>query len=248
MKKILIIGGTSAIAIECLKIWLSQEPAQVYLVIRDEVKASLLLNDLHVRFPRSKIESKKLDFFDPIEIQEYISAVSVNGALDVALIAHGVLPDQEECQKQLPLLKRVMEINAISPILFAESCVQQMEGANGGIIGVIGSVAGDRGRKSNYAYGAAKGMIDRYVQGLQHRLAKTSNLKVCLIKPGPTATPMTDFLVEKGATLASPGEVAEVITAGMALGKPVIYAPKKWFFIMLIIRHLPRWLFHKLNI
>lgn len=248
MKKILIIGGTSAIAIECLKVWLSQEPAQVYLVIRDEVKASLLLRDLNVRFPGSKIESKKLDFLNPLEIQEYLASVNSSGAINIALIAHGILPDQEECQQELPILKRVMEINAISPILFAESCVQHMEGGNGGVIGVIGSVAGDRGRKSNYAYGAAKGMIDRYVQGLQHRLAQTSKLRVCLIKPGPTATPMTDFLVEKGASLASPREVAEVITMGMASGKPVIYAPKKWLLIMLIIRHLPRWLFHKLNI
>jgi len=122
-----------------------------------------------------------------------------------------------------------------------------MERSKGGRLVVIGSVAGDRGRKSNYVYGAAKGMLERYVQGLQHRLAG-SGVRVSLVKPGPTATPMTSGLDGVGVTLAKVEDVAAAIVRGVKRGKPVIYAPGKWLVIMLVIRHLPRFIFNKLDI
>jgi hypothetical protein len=122
-----------------------------------------------------------------------------------------------------------------------------MQQAGGGTLALIGSVAGDRGRKSNYTYGAAKGMVARYVQGLQHRLAAT-NVKVVLIKPGPTETPMTAKLSSQGLSMAAVEEVARIIVSGIDAGKPVIYAPAKWGLIMMIIRHLPRFVFNKMNI
>ena len=112
---------------------------------------------------------------------------------------------------------------------------------------VIGSVAGDRGRKSNYIYGSAKGLIERYAQGLQHRLSGTG-VTVCLVKPGPTGTPMTAALESAGASLADVEEVAETIVRGVARGKALIYAPGKWWLIMMVIRHLPRFIFNRLDI
>ena len=122
-----------------------------------------------------------------------------------------------------------------------------MEKANHGTIALIGSVAGDRGRKSNYVYGAAKGLVTRYAQGLQHRFAGTG-VKVVLIKPGPTDTPMTAHLKNTGAKLASVESVAKLIVDGVEVGKPVVYAPGKWWLIMMIIRHLPAIIFNKINI
>ena len=119
--------------------------------------------------------------------------------------------------------------------------------ANHGTVAVIGSVAGDRGRKKNYVYGAAKGLVTRYVQGLQHRLAGT-NVKVVLIKPGPTDTPMTKLQKEQGVKLAPVEDVASAIVAGIEKGTAVVYTPKKWWLIMLVIRHLPAFIFNKLNI
>ena len=110
---------------------------------------------------------------------------------------------------------------------------------------MIGSVAGDRGRKANYVYGAGKGMVERYTQGLQHRFAYT-DIKIVLIKPGPTATPMTAHLPSGG--LAPVDQVARAIVKAIEAGKPVAYVPAKWQLIMLIVQHLPRWIFHKLNI
>lgn len=112
---------------------------------------------------------------------------------------------------------------------------------------VIGSVAGDRGRKSNYVYGAAKGLVSRYMQGLQHRFAGTS-VQITLIKPGPTDTPMTSEMKMNGAKLASPVLVAKQIINGIEKGRRVIYTPSKWAIIMLIIRHIPNYIFDKMDI
>ena len=120
-----------------------------------------------------------------------------------------------------------------------------MEQVGRGTIAVIGSVAGDRGRKTNYVYGAAKGMVERYVQGMQHRFAH-SKITIVLIKPGPTATPMTAHLPQRG--MASAEAVASRIIAAIDAGTPMAYVPAKWAIIMMVIRHLPRAIFNKLNI
>jgi short-subunit dehydrogenase len=138
-------------------------------------------------------------------------------------------------------------VNAVSPVLFAQAFAKQMIANNHGTIAIIGSVAGDRGRKMNYVYGAAKGLVSRYAQGMQHRLANTS-VKVVLIKPGPTDTPMTSNLKAKGQKLASVEQVAQDIVKGVATGKPVVYTPSIWKIIMLVAMHLPRVIFNKLSI
>ena len=132
-----------------------------------------------------------------------------------------------------------------SLFVIAEVFAQQMEQVGRGTIAVIGSVAGDRGRKTNYVYGAAKGMVERYVQGMQHRFAH-SKITIVLIKPGPTATPMTEHLPQRG--MASAEAVASRIIAAIDAGTPVAYVPAKWAIIMMVIRHLPRAIFNKLNI
>ena len=132
-------------------------------------------------------------------------------------------------------------------MLFAEAFAGHLQRQDLGTLAIIGSVAGDRGRKSNYVYGAAKGLVTRYAQGLQHRLAAT-NVEVVLIKPGPTDTPMTAAMKQQGGKLASVADVAITIVSGMAKGKHLIYAPGKWALIMMVIRHLPRVVFNKMDI
>jgi short-subunit dehydrogenase len=142
---------------------------------------------------------------------------------------------------------QAISINATSPVLFAEAFALHMQLANHGKMVLIGSVAGDRGRKSNYVYGAAKGLVTRYAQGLQHRFA-ASNVKVILVKPGPTDTPMTAQLKQQGQKLASVEQVAKEIVSGVNKNKLLIHTPFKWKFIMLIISHLPNIIFKKLDI
>jgi hypothetical protein len=138
-------------------------------------------------------------------------------------------------------------VNGVSPVLFAEAFAKHMQKNDIGTLAIIGSVAGDRGRKTNYVYGAAKGLVSRYAQGLQHRLANTK-VKVVLFKPGPTDTPMTAHLKQQGAQLASAESVARRIVQGIKQGNSVIYVPGKWALIMMIIRHLPTVVFNRLEI
>ena len=246
-KRIVIIGATSAIAEHCARLWLEKQPADLTLVGRDTQRIERVATDLKVRSPQSEIRGVQAEFLDPEAINATVVDIVKSGRVDIVLIAHGSLPEQTECQSDLQSCRDALEINGVSPVLYAEAFAKEMEKANHGTIALIGSVAGDRGRKSNYVYGAAKGLVTRYAQGLQHRFAG-SGVKVVLIKPGPTDTPMTAHLKSKGAKLAPVEGVAKQIVEGVESGKPVIYAPRKWWLIMMVIRHLPAFVFNKMNI
>ncbi|OKH11063.1 SDR family NAD(P)-dependent oxidoreductase [[Limnothrix rosea] IAM M-220] len=247
MKRIAIIGATSAIAENCARLWVQVEPANLVLVGRSEERLARVANDLKVRSPESEIQILESDFLDAAAVKSTVESLWSAAPVDIVLIAHGYLPTQSDCQENLAECRNALEINAISPVLFAEAFADQMEKVNQGAIAIIGSVAGDRGRKSNYVYGSAKGLVDRYAQGLQHRFAGT-NLRVTLVKPGPTDTPMTAHLKAEGAKLASVETVAAQIVNAIAKGSPVVYSPTKWQLIMAIIRNLPAPIFNKLNI
>jgi short-subunit dehydrogenase len=180
-------------------------------------------------------------------IAHIVHTITALAPVDVVLIAHGVLSDQTTCQDDVLACDASLQVNGVSPVLFAETFAKPMVAANHGTIAIIGSVAGDRGRKTNYVYGAAKGLVSRYAQGMQHRLAHT-DVKVVLIKPGPTDTPMTTDLKAKGQKMASVEEVAQDIVQGISAGKSVVYTPRLWQVIMLVVMHLPRVIFNKLNI
>ncbi|GIX35570.1 MAG: short-chain dehydrogenase [Lysobacteraceae bacterium] len=246
-KRIVIVGATSAIAQHCARLWLEKQPVDLILVGRDARRIERVAADLRVRSPKSEIRAVQAEFFNPEAIKASVEGIVQSGNVDVVLIAHGSLPDQRNCQNDLTACKEALDVNGISPVLYAEAFVQKMAEANHGTIALISSVAGDRGRKSNYVYGAAKGMVARYAQGLQHRFAGTG-VKVVLIKPGPTDTPMAGHLKAKGAKLAPVESVAKKIVKGVSLGKSVIYAPGRWWLIMMVIRHLPSMVFNRLNI
>lgn len=245
--RIVIVGATSAIAEQCARLWVAQSPVDLVLVARNVKKAEVIASDLQARSPDSEIEVLQADFLDAVSIKNLVDAIAQDRAVDVALIAHGSLPDQKSCEQDLEVNQSALQLNAISPVLFAEAFAMHMEKANSGTLALIGSVAGDRGRKSNYVYGAAKGLVTRYAQGLQHRFAKT-NVKVVLIKPGPTDTPMTTHLKQSGAKLAVADQVASDIVCGIESGQRFVYAPKKWSVIMMVIRHLPFFVFRQMDI
>lgn len=243
-QRIIIIGASSAIAEHCARLW-AQQPADFVLVGRDRKRVERVAADLQIRSPQSSAQSVFIDFNDAAAIAALAAQTATDGKIDIVLIAHGNLPVQADCEQDLSKSQQALEINGVSPVLFAEAFAAQLQKAGRGTLAIIGSVAGDRGRKTNYVYGAAKGLIERYAQGLQHRFAGTP-VKIVLIKPGPTATPMTAHLPPRG--LALPEAVARVIVAAIAKGSPVVYAPARWALIMMVIRHLPRFVFNRLNI
>jgi len=228
-------------------LWVENAAVELTLIGRNPQKTESVAADLRVRSPQSAVRVLAADFIDPHSIRRLVDQIAADGALDTVLIAHGSLPDQTVCQQDLAECRDALLTNGISPILFAEAFAGHMQKANHGTLAIIGSVAGDRGRKSNYVYGAAKGLITRYAQGLQHRLA-SSRVKVVLIKPGPTDTPMTAHLKQQGAHLAKVNNVAQSIVKAMQLGRSVVYVPGKWELIMAIIRHLPAAIFNRMDI
>jgi len=232
------------IAKQCARQWNQEGATNFILIGRNAERLNFIAQDLLVRNLKSTVEIQEADFSNPDNIQKLADQLFLHGPIDIALIAHGSLPDQTESQNNLSLCKETLEINGISPCLYAEAFAEHMAKLDHGSIAVIGSVAGDRGRKSNYIYGAAKGLVARYTQGLQHRFAGTG-VNISLIKPGPTDTPMTAGM--KGS-FAPAEEVARIITSGINQKRKIIYAPKKWWLIMMIIRHLPSVIFNKLNI
>lgn len=244
-KNIVIVGATSAMAEHCARLWVTGQAVNLTLLGRNMEKTEAVAADLRVRSPQSTVCVMQASFSDPQAIRATVDAIVSAGAPDIVLIAHGSLPDQHACQEDLVLAAEAMQINGISPVLFAEAFARHMLRAEKGTLTIIGSVAGERGRKSNYVYGAAKGMVTRYVEGLQHRLAGTG-VKIVLVKPGPTATPMTSHMPQRG--MASVESVAAQIVTATAKGQPVLYTPGKWALIMFVIANLPRAIFHKMNI
>lgn len=244
-KRILIIGATSAIAEAAARQWAARGDA-LFLVGRKRQKLDDIAADLKVRGAASAgvFEMDATDAAMHPSMLE--AAVTALGGLDVALIAHGTLPDQKACEASVAMMLAEIDNNGLSVVALCTLLGNHFEAQGSGSIAVISSVAGDRGRQSNYVYGAAKGMVTRYLQGLRNRLAKKA-VQVLTIKPGFVDTPMTAEF-KKGALWAQPADVARGILAAIDKGRDEVYLPGFWRLIMLVIRHIPEFVFKKLSL
>ena len=247
MKRIVIVGATSVIAGHCARCWARDGAAQLTLIGRDRPGLEHLAIELRTLGPEVSAQTLVVDFIDPVAIADVVDQYAAGGAPDIVLIAHGARPEQEACQADLTVCRDALMINAISPALFAEAFAFHLALAKRGRLALIGSVTGDRGRKSNYVYGAAKGLLARLAEGMQHRFAGTK-VKVVLIKPGPTDTPMSAHLHGSGKTLAAPDAVGRGIVAAIERGAATVYLPGKWRWIMGVVRHIPAALFNRFNL
>ena len=244
-KRILVIGATSAIAEAAARQWAMRGDA-LFLVGRKRQKLDDIAADLKVR-GAGQAGTFVMDATDVAAHAAMLeAAVAELGGLDVALIAHGTLPDQKACEASVDLSLREIDNNALSVIALCTRLANHFEAQGRGSIAVISSVAGDRGRQSNYVYGAAKGMVTRFLQGLRNRLAK-KGVQVLTIKPGFVDTPMTAAF-PKGALWAQPADVARGILAAVDRGRDEVYLPGFWRLIMLVIRHIPEAIFKKLSL
>lgn len=245
LKRIVIVGATSAMAEHAARIWVDRGPCAFVLIGRNLSVLERIAQDLRLRRAGTEAQVIATNFLTVAEVSDLMGRIAALGAPDIALIAHGVLSDQEAAQDDLEILAYSLAVNGVSACLLLEGFARLVEPRGFGHIAVIGSVAGDRGRKTNYAYGAAKGLVDSYVQGMQHRFARTK-IMVTLVKPGPTATPMTEHMDTSKMTPVA--DVAADIVAGIEAGQPIVYTPGKWRIVMAVIRHTPRFIFNRLEI
>ena len=246
MKRVLIIGATSAIATACARLW-ANEGSDFFLVARNGDKLEQTAADLKGRGAKV-VSLHEMDATDinahPAMLQSCLRAL---GQIDVALIAHGTLPDQKVCEQDVAVALQEFANNGTSVIALLTLLANQFEIQRCGSLAVISSVAGDRGRPSNYLYGSAKAAVSTFSEGLQARLFKVG-VHVLTIKPGFVDTPMTQGLSLPAALLAQPQQVAERIVSGIARKAPTLYTPGFWALIMLVIRSIPQPLFKRLNL
>lgn len=248
MKNILIIGATSAIAEACARQWLATFPeSNFFLTGRNEEKLNTIASDLKIR-GAGKVPTLSFDITDAKARKELTANVlQAFDQIDRILVAPGSLPDQQRCQEDAEYAAEALNINANATLLLLEPLADQLEKQRSGQLVVISSVAGDRGRMSNYFYGAAKAAVTAFCSGLMMRLQK-SGVAVSIVKPGFVRTPMTADLDLPEKLVATPEQVAQVIVRGVEKQRGVIYAPGFWLLIMTIIRLIPTTVFRRLGL
>jgi decaprenylphospho-beta-D-erythro-pentofuranosid-2-ulose 2-reductase len=245
VKKILIIGANSAIAEATARIW-AQRGDELFLVARNQERLNIISNDLKVR-GSIKVHGY---YMDTNEFDQHLpminKAFGTLGKIDVVLIAHGTLSNQKECEHSVELSIQEIKTNALSVVALLTHLANRFEIQRNGTIAVISSVAGDRGRASNYVYGSSKAMVTAFTSGLGQRLYK-SGVSVVTIKPGFVDTPMTAEF-KKGLLWAKRVPVAEKIVHAIDTKKSVVYVPVFWRAVMALVKVIPSNLFRKIKL
>ena len=243
--RILVVGATSAIASETARRYAAYG-SRLFLAGRHAERLEAVAADLRAR-GAAAVETAVLDVTDHGRCQEIVEAAwSAFGGLDVALLAHGTLPDQARCQESAEQAVAALDVNFVSAVALLTPLANRFEAARHGCIAVITSVAGDRGRQSNYVYGAAKGGLDRYLEGLRNRLFR-SGVAVVTLKPGFVDTPMTAEL-HQGPLFVSARRAGAAVHRAIERRRNVAYIPWFWRPIMAIIRAIPETAFKRLRL
>ncbi|SDI79048.1 SDR family oxidoreductase [Alteribacillus bidgolensis] len=245
MRHVLIIGATSGIG-KALAHQYAKEKYPLVLTARDRKEMERIASDIHIRH-HVPVSVKTIDAesFDT-HADFFASCVEEAGKLSGMFLVHGYMIDQETAQNDFTKAKKMIDVNFTSYVSLLETAARYFERERSGFIGVITSVAGDRGRKSNYIYGSSKGALSVYVQGLRNRLY-ASGVHVATIKPGFVDTKMTYGL--NGLFLvAQPEDAAKRVHESIRKKHDVIYVPGFWWMIMFIIKSIPERVFKRLKL
>lgn len=242
--KVLIIGATSAIAKATARLY-AQQGCSLHLIGRREDQLETLSADLLVR-GASQLSHSVLDLNKFSEHEKTLDAVFEElGSVDIALICHGSLPDQDKVEKNFKQAQKEINTNGMSVISLVTELAPRFIEQQQGTIAVITSVAGDRGRQPNFVYGAAKSLVSTYLQGLRGKLL-AHNVHIVDIRPGLVDSPMTAQF-PKGPLWSSPELVAQKIVKSIRRGSHTVYAPGYWRIIMLVVNVIPEFIFKRLK-
>lgn len=236
---VVIVGATSSIA-RAVAAGFAREGHALRLGGRDDAELASIAADLRIRHG-VEVRSFRYDALEPATLDNL--DLALEGEVAGVVVAVGVLPDQRAAEVDAAIAREALTVNFAGAVLACEAAARALEPAGRGFIAGIGSVAGDRGRQSNYLYGAAKGGFHVYLDGLRHRLA-SRGVHVTTIKPGFVDTAMT-FGKPGLFLVASPEAVAASMLQAISAHRPVAYVPGFWRWVMALIRALPRPIFER---
>ncbi len=245
MMRVLIIGATSAIAEATARLF-AERHAALYLVGRDAQRLAVIAADLMFR-GAMQCDYEILDLNDFAGHETMLArAAGVLGKMDVVLIAHGTLDDQAACEASVERTLQAISTNGVSVVALCTRIAHRLAAQHSGTIAVISSVAGERGRASNYVYGSAKALVNTYLSGLRQRMYH-AGVHVLTVKPGFVDTPMTAQFA-KGPLWASRERVATGLLRAIDRKTDVAYLPNFWRTIMMVIRAIPEGIFKRLTL
>ena len=245
MKRIVILGATSGIALE-VQHQLARRGCELLLVARSPQRLAELRTDLAARGAEQVLTYSA----DLASIQQHAAifefARHTFPGFDTVLLAYGSMHNQKDSESSVDALLEELQVNFVSATAILTLFAADLERRRTGCLAAITSVAGDRGRRSNYVYGSAKGALSLFLQGLRSRL-HSAGVRVITIKPGPVQTPMTDHL-PNSARFTDPEQVARDIVRALERRSPdVLYTPRIWRYIMTAVQQVPETIFKRLS-
>jgi decaprenylphospho-beta-D-erythro-pentofuranosid-2-ulose 2-reductase len=243
--RVLILGAASGIAQATARLY-AEEGAIIGLAGRNPARIATIACDLRAR-TAAQVETFDVDFTTMPAAPELARMADKLGGLDHVILSYGLLGEHALAERDPALAQAIIDVNFCSAAAWTLAVAEMLERQGMGSLVVLGSVAGDRGRRSNYIYGAAKAGLATLVEGISHRFRGTGPRAV-IVKPGPTDTAMTAGMPKEGPLWATPETVAAVVRKAADSGGPIIYAPARWRLIMAIIRMIPTAIFNKMNL
>ena len=239
----LVIGATSDIG-RAIARKLADGGWTLQLAARDPARLEREAQDLRVRtgVPRT---AHRYDVLKEDGGAALVNAL--NPLPDVAVCVVGLLGDQAETQRNPATAARVMRTNYVGPVLLMGTLAERFEHRGSGVLVGVSSVAGDRGRAANYIYGSAKAGMTAFLSGLRNRLAG-SGVHVVTVKPGFVRTRMTEGLPLPAGLTAEPEEVAAAVVKAIHRRRDVVYVPRVWRFVMLVLSAIPERVFKRINV
>ncbi|GAA0486964.1 SDR family oxidoreductase [Salinibacillus aidingensis] len=247
MRTILILGATSTIAQATVRKLAARSNMNFVLTARNTEELKPLKQDLEIRYSASVI----LKSFDALNFDQhetfFSEVIEEAGDIHGVVLMYGAMTDQKQAENDFSAARNMIDVNYTSAVSILNIAANYFEEMKRGFICAVSSVAGDRGRKSNYIYGSTKAGLSVYLQGLRNRL-HASGVQVLTVKPGMVDTKMTYGVVENSKLLADPNKVATDIQNGLVKRRDVVYTPWFWFIIMGIIKLIPEIIFKRTDI
>ncbi|MGH3627373.1 MAG: decaprenylphospho-beta-D-erythro-pentofuranosid-2-ulose 2-reductase [Sciscionella sp.] len=241
-QSLLLLGGTSEIALSVARRYAGVRPLRVVLAARPSTRRDAAERELAGL--GATVRSIDFDAREPKTHAEVISSAFSEGDIDITVVAFGVLGDQEQAWTDVATALELGEVNYLAALSTGVPLAQRLRAQAHGVVVAISSAAGERARRSNFVYGSTKAGFDAFYTGLTEAL-RPSGVKVCIVRPGFVRTKMTEGM-DAAPLAVTADQVAEIITEAVAKGRELVWAPAPMRWVMSGLRHLPRPVFRRL--